>query len=417
MASIKPSRTWDDIQESLSRVRQQYGLLPRAEWDDLIAKTSYEKDLSAKHRSKNLQRPYLPKLTSTSNWDLRSVNLEYTDTRRNKQHGGRRSARYDSFSHIPILVMNKKHDKMRPTVVRKCHSPILHNYMNFQEHNAYRYFAENKHFARDFVDSFVCDTLIDEILPDVLMEALTYNTQMSKKKYNGKKSTSHWKSGDYRESAGSSSVSLLDELLIEILRDISAHVLRRMVRDFVDGHLERAALHDCIDEILTNIIQGELSSMVDELNTETEHDRLLDNLIQSIIDKEVKDTVISVLTECDDQLSELHKNQITVTANKHVVDIFLLEHLLGMIGTDEPLLFGKDPMQCLLDSIMLDVLLREQIQIQQVQHNTFENYPAMLFHQNTVSKVALEVILTELHMMLEEDMGDIFEYERDIEFG
>ncbi|KAG8569325.1 hypothetical protein GDO81_014369 [Engystomops pustulosus] len=97
--------------------------------------------------------------------------------------------------------------------------------------------------------------------------------------------------------------------------------------------------------------------------------------------------------------------------------MFLLDHLLGMIGTHEPLMFGKDPMQCLLDSMMLDVLLREQVGIQQVQQNTLENYPAMIFHQNTVSKVALEVILTELHMILVEDMEDIFEYERDIEIG
>ncbi|XP_075694909.1 uncharacterized protein LOC142661406 [Rhinoderma darwinii] len=401
MASIKSSRTWADIQESLSRVRQQYGLLPRAEWDDLIAMTSYEKAMSAKHKNKSLPRPFLPSLISTSNWDRRNVNLEYADTKQHKPHEGRRSAKYDPFSYKPMLVKNKEYDKMKPTL----------------EHNAFRYFTENKHFAWDFVDSFVSEILIDEIVPDVLIETLANNTQMPKKKYYGKKTSRHWKSDHYRGSAGSHSTSLLDELLIEILRDLSAHVLRRMVRDFVDDHLVRAALHDCIDDILTSLIQTELSSMVDELNTEIEHDIMLDNLIQRVIDKEVKDIVISVLNESDDQLSQLHKNQIAVTANKHVVDMFLLEHLLGMIGTHEPLMFGKDPMECLLDSIMLDVLLREQVTIQQVQQNTFENYPAMLFHQNTVSKVALEVILTELHMILVEDMEDIFEYERDIELG
>ncbi|XP_056399474.1 uncharacterized protein LOC130294081 isoform X1 [Hyla sarda] len=397
MASIKSSRTWADIQESLSRVRQQYGLLPRAEWDDLIAVTSYEKAMSAKHKNRSLPRPFLPSLTSKSNWDLRKLDLEYVDTKRRKQHEGRRSAKYDSSYHKPLLLKNNEHERTKPTL----------------EHNAYRYITENKRFAQDFVDSLISEILMDEIIPDVLIEALT-STQMSKKKYNGKK-TRHWKSDDYGRSAGSLSMSILDELLIEILRDLSAHVLRRMVRGFVDDHLVRAAVHDCVDEILTNIIQTELLSLVDELNTEREHDRLLDNLIQSVIDKEVKDAVFSVLTECDSQLSEFHKDQIIVTANKHVVDIFLLEHLLGMIGTHEPLVFGKDPMQCLLDSIMLDVLLREQVSIQQVQQNTLETYPAMLSHQNTVSKVALEVILTELHMILVEDMEDIFEYERDVE--
>ncbi|KAG8569323.1 hypothetical protein GDO81_014368 [Engystomops pustulosus] len=243
MATIKSSRTWADIQESLSRVRQQYGLLPRAEWDDLIAMTSYEKAMSAKHKNKSLPRQYLPSLTSKSNWDLRRAEMEYADAKRHKQQEGRRSAKYDYFYPKPVLVKNT--ERMKPTT----------------EHTAYRYFTENKHFAGDFVDSFILENLTNEIVPDVLIEALTNNTQMPKKKHYGKKAR-HWKSDNYRGSSGTYSMSLLDELLIEILRDLSAHVLRRMVRDFVDDHLVRAALHDCIDEILTSIIQTELSSMV-----------------------------------------------------------------------------------------------------------------------------------------------------------
>ncbi|KAM4016324.1 uncharacterized protein ACNLHF_002693 [Anomaloglossus baeobatrachus] len=405
MASIKPGRTWAEIQESLSRVRQQYGLLPREEWDDLIAVTSYEKAMSAKQKNKSPPRPLLPSLTSKSNWDLGDMNLEYADTKRQRPEG-RRSAKYDPFSYKPILVRSTEPDRGKPPA----------------EHNSHRYFTENKYFARDFVDSFISEILIDEIVPDVLIEALTNGSKIPKKRHYGKKTTRNWKSehkynNDHKGSAGWHSLTLLDELLIEILRDLSAHVLRRMVRDFVDDHLTRTALHDCIDEILTSIIQAELSSMVDELNAETEQDRFLGNLIQGVIDKEVKDAVISVLTECDDELSELHKNQIAVTANKHVVDMFLLEHLLGMIGTYEPLMFGTDPMQSLLDSLVLDVLLREQVSIHQGQQDTFENYPAMLYHQDTVSKVALEVILSELHMILMEDMDDICEYEREVELG
>ncbi|XP_077105935.1 uncharacterized protein LOC143764357 [Ranitomeya variabilis] len=403
MASMKSGRTWADIQESLSRVRQQYGLLPRAEWDDLIAMTSYEKAMSAKQKNKSLPRPFLPSLTSKSNWDLGNVGLDYADTKPQKQHERRRSSKYDPFFPKPILVRSTERVRGQPTA----------------EHSSHRYFAENKHFARDFVDSFISEILVDEIVPDVLIEALTNSSQMPKKR---KKTARNWKSepkynDNHGESGGSYSPTLLDELLIEILRDLSAHALRRMVRDFVDDHLIRTALHDCIDEILTSIIQTELSSMVDELNAETEQDRILNNLIQGVIDKEVKDAVISVLTECDEELSELHKNQITVTANKHVVDLFLLEHLLGMIGTYEPMMFGTDPMQSLLDSLVLEVLLREQVNNHQVQQDTLENYPAMLFHQDTVSKVALEVILSELHMILVEDMEDIYDYEREVELG
>ncbi|CAN2390745.1 hypothetical protein PRIEUP_LOCUS782, partial [Pristimantis euphronides] len=208
---------------------------------------------------------------------------------------------------------------------------------------------------------------------------------MPKKTSYGQK-TRAWKAGNWG-SLGSFSMSILDELLIEILRDLSAHVARRMRREFVHEHLVRTALLDCIDNILTSIIQTELSSLVDELNIESEQDRFLDNLIGSVIDEEMEDALISVVTERDERLSQRHRSQITVTANTHVVDLFLLEQLLGMTGTHEPLMFGKEPMQCLLDSIVLDVLLREQVSIQQAQENTLENYPAMLFHQDSVRKV------------------------------
>ncbi|XP_063799343.1 uncharacterized protein LOC134966492 isoform X3 [Pseudophryne corroboree] len=351
MASIKSGGTWADLQESLTRVRQQYGLLPRAGWDDLIAMTSYEKAVSAKHRNKTLPRPFLPSLQT------KKVIQPNTDLQLHKQHEGRKSAKYDPLFHKTMLTKKGRENTM-----------------------------------------------------------VSLTTTLPLKKYYGKGQTKEWKL-EYGGTLESISLCLLDELLFEILRDLSAPLLRRMIRDFINDHLLRTVLRDFIDEILTSIIREELSLLVEELNLETEHDRLQEYLIQSLINQEVEDTVIVVLNTCDNQLTELHKKQIILTANKHIVDMFIVEHLLGTIGKHEMLMFGKDSSQCLLDGKMLEVLLREQMDIQQKQQTTSENYPVRLFHQNTISKVALEVILTELNMMLVEDMEDILEYERDVELG
>ncbi|XP_063799341.1 uncharacterized protein LOC134966492 isoform X2 [Pseudophryne corroboree] len=359
--------------------------------------TSYEKAVSAKHRNKTLPRPFLPSLQT------KKVIQPNTDLQLHKQHEGRKSAKYDPLFHKTMLTKKGRENTMVSLM--------------FGE---YRYFTENEYFAWDFVDSFVSEALLEEILPDVLMEALTNNpsqtTTLPLKKYYGKGQTKEWKL-EYGGTLESISLCLLDELLFEILRDLSAPLLRRMIRDFINDHLLRTVLRDFIDEILTSIIREELSLLVEELNLETEHDRLQEYLIQSLINQEVEDTVIVVLNTCDNQLTELHKKQIILTANKHIVDMFIVEHLLGTIGKHEMLMFGKDSSQCLLDGKMLEVLLREQMDIQQKQQTTSENYPVRLFHQNTISKVALEVILTELNMMLVEDMEDILEYERDVELG
>ncbi|KAG8434496.1 hypothetical protein GDO86_012757 [Hymenochirus boettgeri] len=66
---------------------------------------------------------------------------------------------------------------------------------------------------------------------------------------------------------------------------------------------------------------------------------------------------------------------------------------------------------------MLDILLKQLVKIQQKQQETFENYSMRIFHQKTFSKMALEVMLAELSMMIDEDLEDIFEYEKLIELG
>ncbi|XP_077313075.1 uncharacterized protein LOC143933862 isoform X2 [Lithobates pipiens] len=407
MASSKTAGTWADLQESLTRVRQQYGLLPREGWDDLIAMVSYEKAISAKQRNKNPARPFLPSLTdgiSRENAEHRKgKDKQYTIPTEHNQNDRKRIAKRDILFIKNVLQKNMEWEKTKPKT----------------DQGLNKYFVENQHFAWDFVESLVSEILRDEILPDVVIEALTNNPSkiswMPTKKYHGTKlSKSLITSGG---SLTYFSQLFLDELINELLKELCNHALKMEVQDFVGDHLMESTLHDFLDELITSIIQTELSSLVEELNKETEYDKWLENFIQSITDMEVRNIVTTVLTESDDQFSTLLKNQIVATANKHIVDMFIFDDLLGLIGTHDPLLFEKDSSECLLESIILDVLLKEYVTIQKVQQTTSENCPAKHFHQDMVNKLALDVILTELNMLLVEDMEDIFEYEHDIELG
>ncbi|KAM5132353.1 uncharacterized protein ACMZJ9_019151 [Mantella aurantiaca] len=405
MASSKTAGTWADLQESLIRVRQQYGLLPRAGWDDLIATVSYEKAISAKQRNKNLARPFLPSLTG----DISRLNVEYRNRDKqnpnpilHNQNEKKRISKHDLFPSKNVLQKNMEQEKIRPKI----------------DQGLSRYVTENQHFAWDFVESLVYEILQDEILLDVVIEALTYNPSKIAwtltKKYYGAKPSKSWLSEGLLASI---SQIVLDELLNELLKELSKHVLKMKVQDFVGDHLMKTTLHDYMDEMLTSVIKSELSSLEEELNKENEYEKWLENLTQSVIDMEVRDIVTTVLTESDDHFSVLLKNQIVTTANKHIVDMFILDDLLGLIGTHELQMFEKDSSGCLLDSIIFDVLLKEYVIIEQVQNSTFENFPAKSFHQNMFNDVALDIILTELNMLLVEDMEDILEYEQDIELG
>ncbi|XP_068098927.1 uncharacterized protein [Hyperolius riggenbachi] len=404
MASSKTAGTWADLQESLNRVRKQYGLLPRAGWDDLITMASYERSLSGKLRNRNQPGPILPSLTDeVSRPKHRTRSKQHSSPVLHKNNDMKKNPECDAFYRRKMLLKNLDRETTKPNL----------------EDGLYRYFIEKQHFAWEFVESLVAEIMLDEILPDVVIEALTNNPskciEEPTKKYYGKESTKlPWMSERLRTSY---SELLLDDLLTELLKELSSHVLKSEVDNFVTEHLVKSTCRDLMDDLLTDIIRTELPSMIEELHKETELDRTLESLIQNVTDMAVKDIVTSALSEYDEQFSEMQKNQIVVGASKHIVDMFLLEQLVGLMGRHRPLMFEKDSSGCLLDSITLDILLKEYVAIQQASQMTLENFPVRHFHQNTFTKVALEVILTDLSSMLTEKMEDILEYEQDIELG
>ncbi|OCT72496.1 uncharacterized protein LOC108696475 [Xenopus laevis] len=391
MASSKTEGTWTALQESLTRVREQYGLLPRAEWDNLIAMTSYEN--SERLRNKNRFKPFLPSIQFKEGSNSYFENLVHKNqTRREKNKEDKSVFR----ENVPVMKRGQ-HDKTNPKL----------------EQDAVRFFLTSQHFAWNFIDSFTTEVLLEGILLDVVIEALTQKSTVAHLK--------PWKSAKeltrQKSSKETFPVSLMDEVLVEILRDLSVDVIRSVIQEFVDDHLLKAALYNFMDELITEVTHKELSSVRKEVVEDFEIEFFLESIIHPVIDEEVNVTVTAVLSEYNEQISELQQNQITVSANKYLTDIFILHHLIGMIGTNKPVLFEKDSSSILMDSFMLDVLLRQHVRIHQEQQATFQNYPMRHFHQKAFSRVALEVLLSELSMEMDEDMEDILEYEKYIELG
>ncbi|XP_053308090.1 uncharacterized protein LOC128470257 [Spea bombifrons] len=391
MATSKAHATWADLQESLNRVRQQYGLLPRAGWESLIEMTAYEKAILAKQRAKKKTKLLLPSISD--------------DDSSSTIHTRRGSKQYDrSEKHHDIY---KTHSVKKTEQRGKAKTKL--------ENGVFKYYTENHLFAVDFVNSFVSEMLLSEIIPDVLIEALAETTTkiwLQSKKSNKKTRSREERTNSIHESC---SLSILKELVAEVVGDLSTHVVRSTIKEFVDDHLLRTAVYDFMDEICYNIIQTETPLLVKEIKDEMHIDGMLQYLIDSVIEKEVKDIISTVFNEYEAQLSELQHNQISRSAGKYLIDVFFLEHLIEMTRTQEVSGFGKDSSLILLDSIMLDTLISQHLQIQHGQQSTLENHPVMVLHQKAFSKVALEVMLTELNLMLDEDMEDIFEYERDLE--
>ncbi|KAL8173658.1 UNVERIFIED_CONTAM: hypothetical protein K2H54_014240 [Gekko kuhli] len=80
-----------------------------------------------------------------------------------------------------------------------------------------------------------------------------------------------------------------------------------------------------------------------------------------------------------------------------------------------PRLFEKEHSSMVLDSLMLDILLQQFFSVRRCQRATFENVPLRDFHLRAFTKVALDVILTELNKLAVEDMEDLLEHERGVQ--
>ncbi|XP_059575492.1 uncharacterized protein LOC106738469 isoform X2 [Alligator mississippiensis] len=234
---------------------------------------------------------------------------------------------------------------------------------------------------------------------------------------NGKPSKEEQSKAHFRESSSATSYLpnvLLDELLMEVLRDLSSDVFRSAVKDFVDDYLGRAAIFDSMDDIVTEVVQTILSPLPRETVQEMDCEDILEGIISHVIVEDATALAHSVLGEYDAKLIKLQQHQVTAFASKQLIDIFLLEHLIGTISMQDPGFSGKEHSSVVLASWMFDILIRQFLSIQEVQQTTLENVPLGDFHRKAFTEVALDVILTELNNLAEEDMEDLHRYERGV---
>ncbi|CAH2320262.1 Hypothetical predicted protein [Pelobates cultripes] len=417
MASSKATATWAELQESFTRVRKQYGLLPQAEWEPLLAVTVQDNAATSKQRKETTSIPPLPSIRQ----DVSKSNAQIRKGNKHRSEGFLRNRHDREWKlELPPLPAAKRMETQKGNffVLKTSLEKKKYQHWNIKEHELFNYFSENQTFALTFLDTFMSEILLSEIIPDVLMEALTNNaTQIRVHPQNSYDKATRKEQKTENAVLDLFSKSLFNELLLEVVNDLSVNVIRKTMRDFVEDHILNSAVNQFTDEMIISIIQMELPTVIQEIKDEIYLDDIHQYLINDVVDKEVKSTIHTIFVEHEDERSVLQENQITASANKYLIDTFLLEHLVGLIGTQTLIAFDKDVSLCLLDSMMLDIMLRQHLRIQHGQQVTLENHSMKILHQKAVSGMALEVILTELKMLMDEDMEDVFEYEKDMELG
>ncbi|KAG8434497.1 hypothetical protein GDO86_012758 [Hymenochirus boettgeri] len=175
------------------------------------------------------------------------------------------------------------------------------------EKEAIGYFLTSQSFAWNFVGTFLTEVLLAELLPDIVICALaqpSVKTRLKLQKSSTKEQIRQ------RNSNKTVSGSLMDEMLVEVLRDLSVDVIRSTMKEFVDDHFLKATLYDIIDELVTGVVQTELLSMIEEMKEDSECYSIFENLIHNITDEEVNDAAIYVLNEYEQKIFEVQQSQV-----------------------------------------------------------------------------------------------------------
>ncbi|XP_061448262.1 uncharacterized protein LOC133368273 isoform X2 [Rhineura floridana] len=205
--------------------------------------------------------------------------------------------------------------------------------------------------------------------------------------------------------------SLLDLFLVKATRDVCPNVVKIGVNDFSNDYLNKAAIFNSMDEIVTEVAHAALPKLIQEAQQELEQEEMLDGIILCVVEEEVKAIIQSVLNECLAEMFKPQQQEVAAFAAKQLIDIFLLERVIGKMSLQGPRFSGKEHSSMILDNLIFDILLRQFFSIQQQQRVSSENIPLGDFHLKAFTNVALDVILTELNKVADEDMEDLLEYE------
>ncbi|XP_078389664.1 uncharacterized protein LOC144671578 [Cetorhinus maximus] len=469
MASYKTEKTWSDLQESLNRVRQQLGFVSRAGWDNLMAGDAHlqvhstsqhnRQNSTSQHNRQKMHSPsYLPRLLTTPDG---VPNRPSTDLRRgprvvvpplfNEKANGRKETPRKSVncsfqqpvnqlkcSNIldgPVILSSNLQLQNRPSVRQEehegnkkrssrtwSHSPGLQ-----RERAACSFFRENKSFAWNFLDSFILEVLRDELVPDILMEVLSgYYTKMlpdplkcpiyspTRKHFHTKRKLQQTVKLDVFKQQPA--VSVLNTLLEEIVSELTVGLIRRVVEELVRKHLTTTAINESLTEVMAETIEPMVPQLVKEAVCETLLEGILqEEILPEVLDEEMRNVAMLLLSEYDTEIYEQQKQAITTYAGKKLIDMFLLENLLKVIGNQGRAFSEKVELDRLLDSWMLDILLGQYLNITQHNHLTVENVALRDYHTKAFTEVVLDVILTEMSEHMDEDLADLFQYERQME--
>ncbi|XP_060703024.1 uncharacterized protein LOC132829686 isoform X4 [Hemiscyllium ocellatum] len=391
MASFKTEKNWTDLQESLNRVRQQLGLIPRAEWDNFVPREpplrvclTSQCDRWVLHSPSNLPGLHtnvrrVPQLEAPRLFTGKTNGNRKEVLRKQPLGKHQRSSVPDAAMILSSDLPLENRCSMRQQVHEssKKGSPGTGGHSSGLQRCAPAYSPAGKNFD-------IKGKLLETVKLDVLKQL--------------------------------PAVTILDTLLEEAVSEVTVGLIQKVVEELVENHLTNTAINDSLTELIVETVEP----MVPQLVKETVNETLLEGILQEdilpeVLDEEMRNVAVLLLSEYDTETHEEQQQAVSTNADQRLLDMFLLEGLLKILRNQGRELSEMIELDRLLDGWMLDVLIRQYLNITQHCCLITDNVALKDYHRKAFTDVVLDVILSELSEHVDEDLADLFQYEQQME--
>ncbi|XP_078464288.1 uncharacterized protein LOC144728613 isoform X1 [Lampetra planeri] len=372
MAIRKAEREWLVLQESFQKLREQLGY-PRSEWDAPLPSNSLKGPQGS-------SAPPLPRFQ-----DARGMDLPRGDHRRTPlfEHHPRNGA----FK----ADVEQQHDRRTlrlPKLPARSALPLLRTLD-----------SEHRSLLQSFVEDFINGFLTDELIPDTLIEVVAGDFTENQSVHKAVRKRDHLSETNSFRNEFTQSWKKQASILPD---DITAEVAIRHKRE---SQLTWPLGPDKLSIPAVRAVQSNPWK-------EAYLSQICHEIIAEVVREEGTKVANFVLQKRGPwQWHTDSHQQVADVAGGRLLDGFVLQQLLVILGHDGGAVLRREMQEKLLHGVLMSLLLRRFLDITQHENVTLKNYKLKHLHVKLFNDVACDVILDELSHQVEEDMEELHQRE------
>ncbi|XP_050417029.1 uncharacterized protein LOC126830664 isoform X1 [Patella vulgata] len=319
------------------------------------------------------------------------------------------------------------------------------------------YLIKKPKFASDFVDWFIEECLLEEFVPDALIEIYDELEQQAARYGNSFPSARESDPEKIIRAFYKPTLQVCEDFLgreiDKMLRDIVLDAINSLADDQIMEKIERVdpleewlnrlineTIHQCCYDIVkdtavemaddhiereyrNNILDDVITDYIIEIGPSLVNDSVFELLLERFIEEEVikpevaddsREIAKEIIQSYDNKIIKRELQAVTRQAEDKLADSLCLEYLLSTIARQGQLWTESDYASRYLDNIVVNTLIEQFLTVLHNRDKTLNNKPLKKLHQKVVTDVALDVLLQKLSSTLDEDIADVDEYERGI---